>query len=95
MTVRNLISSTTTAASNTVTAAGSGLAAALQIGEAFATDHLKKTRARTKFTRNAWAVELVADVREREAAALGRIAKLGLSSEDIQSDVDSILAEFK
>lgn len=95
MTVRNLVGSTTAAASATITSAGSGLAAALQIGEAFAADHLKKTKARSKFTRNAWAVELVADVREREAAALSRIAKLGLSAEDIQSDVDSILATFK
>lgn len=95
MTVRNVVGSTTAAASATITAAGSGLAAALQIGEAFATDHLKKTQVRSEFTRNAWTVELVADVREREAAALGRLAKLGISAEDIQSDVDSILAKFK
>lgn len=94
MTVRNLVGSTTAAASATITSAGSGLAAALQIGEAFATDHLKKAQVRSEFTRNAWTVELVADVREREAAALGRLAKLGLSSEDIQSDVDAILAKF-
>lgn len=95
MTVRNVVGSTTATASATITAAGSGLAAALQIGEAFATDHLKKTQVRSEFTRNAWTVELVADVREREAAALGRLAKLGISAEDIQSDVDSILAKFK
>lgn len=95
MTVRNVLTATTTAASTTVTAAGSGLAATLQLGDAFITEELVKARVRNTETRNAWAVELVAEVRQRESKALEKIQALGLTQEQIQEDVDRILANFE
>lgn len=94
MTVRNVIGVTTTAASNTISAAGIGLASALQLGESFITEELVKARVRNTETRNAWAVELVAEVRTREAKALEKISSLGLTQELIQEDVNRILANF-
>ena len=95
MSVRNVLTATTTAASNTVTAAGVGLAATLQLGESFITEELTKARVRNVETRNAWAVELVAEVRQRESKALEKIKALGLTAETIQSDVDRILGHFE
>lgn len=95
MTVRNVIGVTTTAASNTISAAGIGLASALQLGESFITEELVKARVRNVETRNAWAVELVGEVRQREAKALEKLESLGLTAEIIQEDVNRILANFK
>lgn len=95
MSVRNVLTATTTAASNTVTAAGVGLASALQLGESFLTEELTKARVRNIETRNSWAVELVAEVRQREAQALDKIKSLGLTQEKIQEDVDRILSHFE
>ena len=95
MTVRNVLTATTTAASNTVTAAGSGLAATLQLGEAFIAEELTKARVRNKETRKAWAMELTAEVRTREAKAVEKLKALGLTEEMIQQDVDRILANFE
>lgn len=94
MSLRNTFSVTSEAAAATISATGGGLAAALQLGETFITEELTKARVRNVETRNAWAVELVAEVRQREAKALEKIKLLGLTQEQIQSDVDRILGNF-
>ena len=95
MSIRNTIAVTSEAVSATISATGGGLAAALQLGEAFVTEELTKARVRNVETRNAWAVELTAEVRQREAKALEKIKSLGLTSEQIQDDVNRILANFQ
>ena len=94
MSLRNTFSVTSEAVAATISATGGSLSAALQLGESFITEELTKARVRNIETRNAWSVELVAEVRQREAKALEKIKLLGLTQEQIQSDVDRILANF-
>lgn len=94
MSIRSTIAVTSEALSATINATGGGLAAALQLGESFVTEELTKARVRNLETRNAWAVELTAEVRQREAKALDKIKSLGLTRDQIQSDVDRILKHF-
>lgn len=94
MSIRSTIAVTSEALSATINATGGGLAAALQLGETFVTEELTKARVRNLETRNAWAVELTAEVRQREAKAIEKIKDLGLTQEQIQDDVNRILSHF-